>query len=244
MKMKLSVVIPIYNEEKTLLKLLGKVESVRLPLIKGKEIEKEMILVDDCSKDRSREILADLEKKGKYKILYHKKNGGKGMALRTGFQHATGDIILIQDADLEYDPNDYPKLLAPILKGETKVVYGSRFKSNKGKLKEKRHMTYILHAVGNWGLTQMTNLLFWTKLTDMETCYKVFTKEVLKKVGKLRAQRFDFEPELTAKILKRGFKIKEVPIRYYSRDFDEGKKITWRDGLKAFWYIVKYRFVD
>jgi len=242
--MKLSIVIPVYNEEKTLLKILKKVEAVRLPKVGGKEIQKEIILVDDCSKDKSRDILAELEKKKKYKVMYHKVNGGKGRALRTGFSGVTGDIILIQDADLEYDPEDYPKLLIPILQRKTKVVYGSRFKSPNGKFKENMHLTYTLHSIGNWGLTAMTNMLFFTKLTDMETCYKVFTRGVLKKVGKLRAQRFDFEPELTAKILKKGFKIKEVPIRYYSRDFDEGKKITWKDGVKALWYILKYRFVD
>ena len=163
--------------------------------------------------------------------------------MRTGFRHATGDILIVQDADLEYEPADYPYLLAPILAGKTSVVYGSRFKSKKGRLKQS-HLTYFVHAVGNWGLTKTTNILFWTKLTDMETCYKVFTRDVLKKVGRLRAQRFDFEPELTAKILKRGFKIIEVPIRYYSRDFEEGKKITWIDGVKAAFYILKYRFVD
>jgi glycosyltransferase involved in cell wall biosynthesis len=241
--MKLSIVIPVYNEEKTLRKILKKVKAVRLPRVGGSEISKEIILVDDCSKDRSRKILKDLEKKGGYKVLYHKRNGGKGKALRTGFRHATGDIILIQDADLEYDPEDYPKLLRPILVGKSKVVYGSRFKSRKGNLKKDR-FTYSLHSVGNWGLTMITNVLFWTRLTDMETCYKVFTRKVLKRVGRLRAQRFDFEPELTAKILKRGFRIVEVSIRYYSRDFDEGKKITWRDGVKALWYILKYRFVD
>ncbi len=242
--MKLSIVIPVYNEEKTLLELLKKVESVRMPFFSGQVIEKEIILVDDCSKDKSREILKELEKTGKYKILYHKVNGGKGRALRTGFEHATGDMIIIQDADLEYDPNDYPRLMKPILEGKTQVVYGSRFKSGKGKLKENMHLTYLLHSVGNWGLTMLTNVLFFTRLTDMETCYKLFTRKVLKKIGTLRAQRFDFEPELTAKILKRGFKIKEIPIRYYSRDFDEGKKITWIDGVKAFWYLLKYRFID
>jgi len=239
--MKLSIIIPVYNEEKTLLKLLKKVEEVNLPSFKGKVIEKEIILVDDCSKDKSREILKKIEKK--HKVLYHKKNMGKGTALRTGLEHITGDIILIQDADLEYNPEDYPKLIKPILEGKTKVVYGSRFKSKKGHFK-KMHLTYMLHSVGNWGLTLITSILFFTKLTDMETCYKVFTKDVLNKIGKLRAKRFDFEPEITAKILKKGFKIKEVPINYYSRDFSEGKKITWRDGIKAVWYIIKYRFVD
>lgn len=240
----LSIVIPVYNEEKTLLKILRKVESVQLPKVAGKEIEKEIILVDDCSRDASRSILNLLEKKGKYKILFHRKNGGKGRALRTGFRHATGDIIMVQDADLEYEPEDYPLLLAPILSGKASVVYGSRFKYGGGKLKENEHLTYFLHLVGNWGLTMATNILYRTRLTDMETCYKVFTRQVLNRVGKLRARRFDFEPEITAKILKRGFRIKEVPIRYYSRTFDEGKKITWRDGLKAFWYLFKYRFVD
>ncbi len=239
--MKLSIIIPVYNEEKTLLKILKKVENVKLPLINGKEIEKEIILVDDCSKDKSREILKKIEKK--HKVLYHKVNMGKGTALRTGFEHATGDIILIQDADLEYNPEDYPKLIRPIIENKTKVVYGSRFKSKKGHLK-KKHLTYMFHSLGNWGLTLITSILFFTKLTDMETCYKVFTKEVLEKVGKLRARRFDFEPEITAKILKRGFKIKEVPIKYYSRDFSEGKKITWKDGIKAAWFIFMYRFVD
>jgi len=239
--MKLSIIIPVYNEEKTLLKLLKKVEEVNLPSFKGKIIEKEIILVDDCSKDKSREILRGIEKK--HKVFYHKENMGKGAALRTGFEHITGDIILVQDADLEYNPEDYPKLIKPILEGKTKVVYGSRFKSKKGNLK-KMHLTYMLHSVGNWGLTLITSILFFTKLTDMETCYKVFTKEVLNKIGKLRARRFDFEPEITAKILKRGFKIKEVPINYYSRDFSEGKKITWKDGIKAIWFIIKYRFVN
>jgi dolichol-phosphate mannosyltransferase len=219
--MKLSIIIPVYNEEKTLLKILKKVEDVKLPLINGKEIQKEIILVDDFSKDKSKEILKQVEKK--HKVLYHKINMGKGTALRTGFKHATGDIILIQDADLEYNPEDYPKLIKPILENKKKVVYGSRFKSKKGHLK-RMHLTYMFHSLGNWGLTVITSILFFTKLTDMETCYKVFTRDVLNKVGKLKATRFDFEPEITAKILKNGFKIKEVPISYYSRDFSEGKK--------------------
>jgi glycosyltransferase involved in cell wall biosynthesis len=241
--MKLSIVIPVFNEENTLQEILRRAEAVKLPIHKGKEVEKEFILVDDKSTDKSREILKKLEKTGNYTILYHSKNGGKGRAIRTGLKHATGDIILIQDADLEYSPSDYPKLLRPILSGKSEVVYGSRFKSSRGNLKQRRS-TYILHYIGNWGLTILTNVLYLTNLTDMETCYKLFTRNVLNKVGRLRAQRFDFEPELTAKILKRGFKILEVQIRYYSRDFDEGKNITWRDGLKAVWYITKYRFID
>jgi len=242
--MKLSIIIPVYNEERTLLELLRKVEAVTLPKVDNRPISREIILVDDCSTDGTPEILSQLAKKKKYTVIHHKKNGGKGRALRSGFKIATGDILLIQDADLEYDPADYPALIEPILSRRSKVVYGSRFKSKKGKLKENRHLTYVVHLLGNWGLTLITNILFFTRLTDMETCYKVFTKEVLKKVGKLRAQRFDFEPELTAKILKRGFKITEVPVRYYSRDFSEGKKITWRDGVKAAFFLLKYRFVD
>ncbi len=241
--MKLSIVIPVYNEEKTLLTILRKVEQVKLPKVKGKEIKKEIIMVDDCSKDKSRAILKNLEKKKKYIIKYHKKNGGKGRAVRTGLKCAKGDIILIQDADLEYDPNDYPKLLKPIIDGKTSVVYGSRFKSSKGRFKENNHLTYMFHSLGNWGLTMLTNILFGVRITDMETCYKVMRKEVVKPL-KLRARKFDFEPEITAKIAKRGYKIIEVPIKFNSRDFDEGKKITWRDGISHVFHLLFYRFFD
>ncbi len=237
-KMKLSIVIPVYNEEKTLREILQKVEEVKLD-----NFEKEIIIVDDCSKDNSRKILQELAKKKSYKIIFHSKNQGKGAALRTGFSRATGDVILIQDADLEYDPNDYPKLLQPIIEGEAEVVYGSRFKSKKGKLRE-HSFTYLMHSIGNAGLTIITNILYFSKLTDMETCYKAFTRRALEQIGPLRARRFDFEPEITAKFLKNGFRIKEVPINYYSRDFNEGKKITWKDGLKAALYLIKYRFTN
>lgn len=241
--MKLSIVIPVYNEEKTLRELVQKVEAVELRDLNFRLIEKEIILVDDCSKDNSRIFLDQLRKEKGYKVILLEKNGGKGRALITGFGQVTGDIILIQDADLEYDPTDYPKLLSPILDKESEVVYGSRFKSKKGHLKDKP-LIYFVHAIGNNILTQITNILFFSKLTDMETCYKVFTRNALVKIGKLKSKRFDFEPEITAKFLKRGFKIEEVPINYYSRDFEEGKKITWRDGLRALYYLLKYRLID
>ena len=228
-----SIVIPVFNEKETILEILDKIESASVLGLK-----KEIIIVDDFSTDGTRDILSQL--KHKYKIIYHKKNGGKGRALRTGFHFCTGDIVIIQDADMEYDPKDYPKLVKPILERRTKVVYGSRFRSSSGHLKDSV-FGYYLHLLGNYGLTMLTNILFFTWITDMETCYKVFDRRILKKV-KLRAMRFDFEPEFTAKISKKGYKIFEVPINYYSRGFDEGKKITWRDGVKAAYYLFKYRF--
>ncbi len=233
---KVSIIIPVYNEEKYVEKLIKIVDSQRLPL------KKELIIVDDYSTDNTRKILKKLEKK--YKIIYHKKNGGKGTAVRTGLRHASGDIFIVQDADLEYDPSEYNKLLNPILDYQTQVVYGSRFKSGSGHLKENDHLTYLFHRLGNKFLTGLTNILFFSSLTDMETCYKLFTREVYNKILPLRASRFDLEPELTAKILKRKFKIKEIPIRYHSRDFNEGKKITWKDGVKAVYYLFKYRIID
>jgi glycosyltransferase involved in cell wall biosynthesis len=234
----LSIIIPVYNEKKYLKKILAKVDLQKISL------EKDIILVDDCSTDGTRKILEQLEKRRKYKIYYHKKNGGKGTAVRTGLSHATGDVIIIQDSDLEYSPSDYPKLLKPILDHKTSVVYGSRFKSTKGDLKKNQHFIYMVHAFGNWFLTLLTNVLFFSRLSDMETCYKVFTMEVYRKMPKLRATRFDLEPDITAKILKTGYKITEVPINYFSRDFKEGKKITWRDGVKAVYHLFRYRFFN
>jgi len=231
--MKLSIIIPVYNEEKTILKVLDKVKKVKL-----NDITKEIILVDDFSTDGTKNILSEL-KDSSLKIFFHQKNHGKGAAIRTALKHATGDIIIIQDADLEYEPEEYPKLLEPIIENETKVVYGSRLKAIRKNIKN----MYKLHYIGNTVLTLMTNLLYGTKITDMETCYKVFRKEVIKDM-KLKAKRFDFEPEITAKILKKGYKIKEVPINFVGRKFDEGKKITWKDGIKALYYLIKYRFVD
>ncbi|MBI2135315.1 glycosyltransferase family 2 protein [Candidatus Woesearchaeota archaeon] len=231
--MKLSIIIPAYNEEKTILKVINKVKSQRI----GK-ITKEIIVVDDFSQDRTREILSRIKSKG-IKIFFHRKNMGKGAAIRTGLQHAAGDIMLIQDADLEYSPKEYPGLLKPIIKNEAKVVYGSRLESIRKNLKN----MYKLHYFGNVFLTVMTNVLYGARITDMETGYKVFRKEVIEGM-KLKARRFDFEPEITSKILKRGYRIKEIPIDFMGRKFSEGKKITWVDGLKALYYLIKYRFVD
>ena len=227
--MKVSIVIPVYNEKDTILKILYQIENVDL-----KDIEKEIIVVDDFSTDGTREMLIGL---GNYKIIFHDKNKGKGAALKTGYEHATGQIIINQDADLEYDPQFYNELLKPILDNETKVVYGSRMLG-------KHTNMYFLHFLGNNVLTLATNLLYGCRITDMETGYKVFKKEVLKDIS-LKSDRFDFEPEMTAKLLKKGYKIKEVKIDFDNpRSFKEGKKITWKDGLMHFLYLVKYRFSD
>ena len=231
--MKLSIIIPAYNEEKTILKVINKVKSQRI----GK-LRKEIVVVDDFSQDGTGKILSGIKSKD-IKIFFHKKNMGKGAAIRTALSNAAGDIILIQDADLEYSPKEYPGLLKPILKNEAKVVYGSRLESIRKNLKN----MYKLHYFGNVFLTVMTNALYGAKITDMETGYKVFRKEVIKGM-KLKARRFDFEPEITSKILKRGYRIKEVNIDFMGRKFSEGKKITWVDGFKAIYYLIKYRFVD
>lgn len=226
----LSIIVPVYNEEKTLVPLLKKVESVKLFGMK-----KQIIIVNDGSKDRTAEILKKLKVPGGM-ILQHKENQGKGAAIRTAIPHTKGDIVIIQDADLEYDPNDYKTVLAPILNGSADVVYGSRFMGV--------HRAFMfLHYVGNKLLTHITNLLYGTILTDMETCYKAFKGDILRSL-KLRSNRFDFEPEVTAKVLKRGYKLFEVPISYHGRGFGEGKKITWRDGVVAVVCLIRYRFMD
>lgn len=231
--LKLSVIIPVYNEENTITKVINKVKNIRL-----KGISKEIIIIDDLSADGTRGILEKIKNKS-IKITYHRKNIGKGAAIKTGLKNATGDIILIQDADLEYDPKEYKRLLKPIIENKSEVVYGSRFNFIRKNLKR----MYKLHYIGNLFLTFMTNLLYGAKITDMETGYKVFRKEVIKSIN-IKAKRFDFEPEITAKILKKGYKIFEVPISFAGRKFDEGKKITWKDGVQAAYYLIKYRFFD
>lgn len=228
--MKLSIIIPAYNEEANLLKVFERVKKVNL----GK-VKKEFIFVDDCSTDSSKKIILQIRDKN-VKSFFHTKNRGKGAAIRTGLKHATGDFIIIQDADLEYKPEEYPHLLKPLLNKESEVVYGSRFC-------QKHKARYLTYYLGNRLLVAMTNLLYNAKLTDMETCYKVFKGDVIKKF-ELRENRFGFEPEITAKILKAGYKIREVPISYQCRSFKEGKKISWKDGVKALYCLLKYRFVN
>jgi glycosyltransferase involved in cell wall biosynthesis len=223
----LTVVIPVYNEKKTIRTIVERVQAV--------PIEKEIILVDDDSTDGTRDILQQLESEG-IKVLYHQKNMGKGAALRTGFHHAAGDFVIVQDADLEYDPQDYPKLLEPILQDRADVVYGSRFSG------QNRNMM-SLHRIGNRFLTFVTNLLYRTSITDMETCYKLFKTPLVKNI-KIECNRFNFEPEITAKILRRKLRIVEIPISYSGRKSSEGKKITWRDGFAALWALFKYRFTE
>lgn len=230
---KLSIIIPVYNEEKTIKRIIGKVKSIKLS-----GIQKEIIIVDDCSEDSTRIILKNLNDNF-LKIFSHKKNMGKGAAIRTGLKNSTGDIILIQDADLEYDPSQYEKLIKPINHNNADVVYGSRLNAVRKNLKN----MYKVHYIGNLFLTLMTNVLYGSKITDMETGYKVFRKKVIDGIN-LKANRFDFEPEITAKILKKGYKIHEVNIDFVARKFDEGKKITWVDGLKAVYCLIKYRFSD
>ena len=233
MSLKLSVIIPVYNEEKTIDAVIGSVQKVAL-----KDIKKEIIVVDDFSTDNTRKILLGLMDSN-LKIFFHQKNQGKGTAIRTGLKHVTGDIILIQDADLEYNPSEYGKLLIPIIDDNKNVVYGTRLEYIKHNVKNMNR----LHFIGNIFLTHITNLFYNTRITDMETGYKVFRKGVIDKI-KLKAKRFDFEPEITAKILKKGYKICEVPITFKARKFNEGKKITWRDGIKALFYLIKYRFIN
>jgi glycosyltransferase involved in cell wall biosynthesis len=223
--MTVSIIIPVYNEKATVLELIRRVEA--LPL------EKEVIVVDDGSTDGTRDLLDGLSSRG-IRVLLHEHNMGKGAAIRTGLREATGDIITIQDADLEYDPNDLLRLLRPISEGKADVVYGSRFTG------ERRNM-FFWHWVGNRFLTLVTDILYDTTLSDMETCYKMFRADVIRGLN-LKCRRFEFEVEVTAKILKAGHRIYEVPISYAGREFREGKKITWRDGFVALWYLLKYRF--
>ena len=230
----LSVVMPVYNEQRTLRAIVDAVRAVPVP--------KELVLVDDGSQDGSREILDELAARcADVRVVKHERNQGKGAALKTGFQHARGDVVVIQDADLEYDPNDYLLLLQPILRGEADVVYGSRFLcDDRDPGRERDHFH---HYLGNRVLTFVSNLLTGLNLTDMETCYKCFRREVLADIV-VKSRRFTVEPELTAKISKRPLRIFEVPIHYRGRGYGEGKKIGWRDGLAALGAIVRYRFFD
>jgi glycosyltransferase involved in cell wall biosynthesis len=232
---KLSILIPVYNEAKTIIPVL---ELVSRASCAG--LERELVVVDDGSTDGTRDILRNLENPEQYgaRIYFHDKNQGKGAALRTAQEHATGDIIIIQDADMEYSPDEYPQLLQPIIDGKADVVYGSRLSG--GKLTRAFHFT---HYLGNKFLSLMTNVLYNSTLTDMETCYKVFRADVFKRVT-IRSNRFEFEPEITAKVLKMGVRIYELPISYFGRNYSEGKKITWKDGFGAIWALVKYRFSD
>jgi glycosyltransferase involved in cell wall biosynthesis len=227
--LKLSIVIPIYNERKTLETLIAKVSAV--------DYYKEIILIDDFSTDGTREILNKYENKEGFKVLYHNHNQGKGAALRTGFSSVNGDIIIIQDADLEYNPADYGTLIEPIMDGRADVVYGSRF------LGGPHRVLFFWHYIGNMVLTTISNMLTNVNLTDMETGYKVFTKKVNDTLT-FKCNRFGFEPEFTAKVAKNNFRIYEVPISYNGRDYSEGKKITWKDGVAAIWYIFKFRITN
>jgi glycosyltransferase involved in cell wall biosynthesis len=226
---KLSVIVPVYDERNTVVEIVRRMRAVDLP------VEREIVLVDDGSTDGTRDVLSQLAD-STVRVILHPQNQGKGAAVRTGLEQVSGDLVIIQDADLEYDPEDWPKLLAPVLRGKARVVYGSRFTG------ERRNMLF-LHWVGNRFLSFVTNVLYNTTLSDMETCYKLFDRDVITSID-LRGSRFEFEPEITAKVLRQGIRIYEVPISYAGREFHEGKKITWRDGIAALWTLVKYRFVD
>jgi len=241
--MKLSIIMPIYNEIETIAEILRRVRAVELTVTVGYgpendavvTFEREIVLVDDGSADGTRECLRAQEDAPDTIVIFHEHNQGKGAAVRTGLRRASGDVMLIQDADLEYDPRDYPALLQPIVEGRSQAVYGSRFRGGPTRA------MFFWHMIGNRFLTLVTNVLYNTILSDMETCYKVFTREVAEQLD-LRAPGWGFDPEITAQILKRGYRIYEVPISYTGREFEEGKKISWRDGLTVLWTLFKHRF--
>jgi glycosyltransferase involved in cell wall biosynthesis len=224
----LSVVMPVYNERATIEEIIGRVLAVPIRI--------QLIVVDDGSKDGSREILSALKQQREFTLIFQERNQGKGAALRRGFQEVAGDIVVIQDADLEYSPEEYPQLIELICQGRADAVFGSRFLG--------RHRVFLFtHYLGNRFLTGVTNVLYNTMLSDMETCYKVMRTEVLRSMT-LKSDSFGIEPELTAKIFKRGYRVYEVPITYDGRGYEEGKKITWRDGFVALWVLLKYRFTE
>ena len=227
-KIKLSIIIPVYNEKKTIRVLIEKISLIDIP--------KEIIIVDDYSSDGTREILAEIES-DEVKVFYHERNMGKGAAVRTAVKHVTGDIVIIQDADLEYDPRDYPALIRPIVEDRADVVYGSRF------LGGPHRVLFFWHYVGNRIITTFSNMLSNLNLTDMETGYKAFRSEVIQSLN-LKSNRFGFEPEVTMKLAKAKYRIYEVPISYWGRDYSEGKKITWKDGIAALFHIIRFRFFD
>ena len=229
----LSILMPVFNEKATITTIIQRVMAV------DTGCEKELVIVDDFSTDGTREFLKDLsaERRPGIKIVLHEQNQGKGAAIRTGLQHTSGEVILIQDADLEYDPADYPKLLDPFLKGQADVVYGNRFHGGV------HRVLYFWHSLGNQVLTFLSNLLTNLNLSDMEVGYKVFRADVFKRIT-LRSNRFGFEPEVTAKVAKLGCRIYEVPIAYHGRTYAEGKKITWKDGVSALWCLIRFRFFD
>lgn len=226
--MKISIVMPCYNEARTIEAIVQKVLQVELPY------DRELIIVDDCSRDKTRDYLQTLQANPEIKVIYHHVNQGKGAALHTGFAHASGDIIIVQDADLEYEPNEYLKLLKPIVDGKADVVFGSRFVGG-----ESHRVLYFWHSMGNRFLTLLSNMFTDLNLTDMEVCYKVFKRNILDQI-KLREKRFGFEPEFTAKIARLQCVVYEVGISYYGRTYEEGKKISWKDGVRAVYVILKY----
>ena len=228
----LSILIPVFNEENTILEILKKINEINLDRF---GLEKEIIIVNDGSTDRTKKILEELKTRNNFALFHHRKNQGKGAAIKTGLEHAAGDFILIQDADLEYDPADYPVLLEPLIENEINIVYGSRGL-------KKNPSSSIGFYLGGKFLTFILNLLFGTKLTDINTCYKVFKREVLRDI-KLEESGFAFCEEVTAKVIKKGYKIKEIPISYNPRDFKEGKKIRFYDGIIGLWTIIKYRIL-
>ena len=228
--MKVTIVVPVYNEVSTILRIIDSIQASPV----WDYLENEIIVVDDSSTDGTREKLMGIENTNLVKVLYHEINQGKGAALRTGFDNSTGDVVLIQDADLEYDPQEYHSLLDPILKGKADVVYGSRFLGI-----GPHRVLFFWHYVGNKWLTTFSNVFTNINLTDMETCYKVFKKEVIESL-KIKENRFGVEPEITAKVARGGWRIYEVGISYHGRDYSQGKKIGWKDGLRAFYVILKY----